>query len=112
LDRDLAGLLEPFKMQTIDDLLAEIGFGSISPQAAITRMNPEWSKARRQPRKKSRNGRKQEEVITVDGAEDLSLGQALRIANCCNPIPGDEIIGFITRGRGITIHSVHCPGIQ
>lgn len=111
LDKNLEHLLGPFKMQTIEDVLAEIGFGSISPQAALTRMNPEWSKARRQPRKRARTGRSREQIISVDGMGDDALGMTIRLANCCNPIPGDEIFGFVTRGRGITVHHAQCPSI-
>ncbi|MCB2154507.1 bifunctional (p)ppGpp synthetase/guanosine-3',5'-bis(diphosphate) 3'-pyrophosphohydrolase [bacterium] len=107
LDKHLETLLEPFRLQTIDDLLAEIGFGSISPQAALTRMNPEWSKPRQSRSPRKRPKRKQG-AITVDGIDDMPI----KIANCCNPIPGDPIVGFITRGRGVTVHHRNCSNVS
>jgi GTP pyrophosphokinase len=47
------------------------------------------------------------EGIRIDGVDDILI----HFAKCCNPLPGDEIIGFITRGRGVTIHSADCPNI-
>ncbi|MDK2970592.1 MAG: diphosphokinase / guanosine-3,5-bis(diphosphate) 3-diphosphatase [Candidatus Sumerlaeota bacterium] len=106
LETYLEKLKEPFRLQAVEDVLAEIGFGSISPQAALTRMNPEWSRARRLAKKKSK-ARRQEELVSIEGMEDLQV----RIANCCKPIPGDPIVGFVTRGRGITVHSRRCPSV-
>ena len=96
LDKHLHTLLEPFRLQTLDDLLAEIGFGSISPQAALTRMNPEWSKPRQARGPRKRPKRKEGAIL---------------IANCCNPIPGDPIVGFVTRGRGVTVHHRNCSNV-
>ena len=53
-------------------------------------------------RKKSKNG------ITVKGIEDI----AVRFSKCCNPVPGDEIVGFITRGRGVSIHRTDCINVM
>lgn len=108
LDSALENLLEPFQMQRIEDVLAEIGFGTISAQAAISRMNPDWSRPRRKTPERSRRRRKpDDEPIIVGGLE----GVPIRIANCCSPIPGDPIVAFVTRGRGVTVHRDDCPSI-
>ena len=54
--------------------------------------------------KKSTN---KDNAVMVDGADDVFV----RMARCCNPIPGDHIVGFITRGRGITVHTSNCERI-
>ena len=46
--------------------------------------------------------------ILVKGIDDV----AVRLSRCCNPVPGDEIIGFVTRGRGISVHRADCPNAQ
>ena len=46
--------------------------------------------------------------LQVDGQSDLMVFRA----KCCNPIPGDEIVGYVTRGRGVSVHSVDCPNVR
>lgn len=109
LDKGLERLLDAFKMQNSEELLVEIGFGSISPQAALARMNPDWAK--RTPQNKVRRisdkDKREHRPITVDGLEDSQL----KVARCCAPLPGDPIVGFVTRGRGVTIHKQTCANI-
>jgi len=107
LDQALDTLLEPFQMQTRDDVLAEIGFGTISAQAALSRMNPDWARTRRRAPVRPGARERRQGAILVDGMEDVPL----RIGACCNPIPGDPIVAFITRGRGVTIHHQDCHGV-
>ena len=107
LDQALSGLLDAYKMQSVSDLLVEIGFGSISAHAALARANPNWSIQPKKPAKKTAPKKKTEGSIYVEGAE----GAAARIAQCCRPIPGDDIVAYITRGRGITVHSTSCRNI-
>lgn len=110
LDKALETILEPYRLKTTDDLLAEIGFGTISALAALTRMNPEWSKTSRPPRQTTAAKKKAPRVggaISVEGFDDMQM----RLANCCRPIPGDSVVGFVTRGRGISVHKSACPTI-
>jgi len=99
-------------MRTIEDLLAEIGFGTISPQAAIARMNPEWSRKRRPSVKRPRKppARKEDRVV-IEGMDEDMRG-LIRIANCCSPMEGDLIAAYITRGRGLTVHHEDCPNLR
>ena len=53
-------------------------------------------------------GKQKEDGIKIKGIDDILI----RFAKCCNPLPGDSIIGFITRGRGVTIHTDNCPNIE
>lgn len=110
LDEGLDRIKGSFKLETIDEVLAEIGFKSISPQAALRRMNPDWSKKQRAPKKVSSDQPRKPNMlpISVDGVSALNM----RIANCCRPIPGDPIIAFVTRGRGVTIHHEECLSIR
>ncbi|MEA2102262.1 MAG: bifunctional (p)ppGpp synthetase/guanosine-3',5'-bis(diphosphate) 3'-pyrophosphohydrolase [Thermodesulfobacteriota bacterium] len=103
---DLTELAKGFSFKTSEDLFAAVGFGKISSNQIMNYLLPEEHKA---PTKPSTRKKKTEAGgITVNGIDDLMV----RFAKCCRPIPGDAIIGFITRGRGITVHRKDCPAIS
>ena len=97
-------------------LLEAIGFGKISANQIVTKVVPEKAIEEQQKREKSELGRivgraekrKAEDAIKVNGVGDILI----RYAKCCNPIPGDEIVGYITRGRGVTVHTADCPVVS
>jgi GTP pyrophosphokinase len=94
---------------SLDDLLAEIGFGGVHVSSIMTRLYPEH--VTRQVRKVGSKPRKGQPVrAVVEGFEEG--GTELRIAACCHPVPGEDIVGFVTRGRGITVHRRSCPTIS
>ena len=95
-----------------DDLLAAVGYGKITPNQIVGKLLPEEKLHERADRKEARQtstSAKQKsgassEAIEINGVDDVLV----RFGKCCNPVPGDEIIGFITRGRGVTIHTADC----
>ncbi len=125
LDKELArlGAAKPnletaarrFNLKRPDDLLAAIGRGDISPvqiaetdgQSRIERIPvvARQGAERRGPQKKG--GRKQAQVV-VEGVEELMTN----MARCCKPVPYDSIVGFITRGRGVTVHRGDCAWVE
>ncbi|MCC6547476.1 bifunctional (p)ppGpp synthetase/guanosine-3',5'-bis(diphosphate) 3'-pyrophosphohydrolase [Candidatus Sumerlaeota bacterium] len=107
LDEGLDRILAEYKLPTRNDLLVEIGFGSISAQAAITRMNPAWAQVLMPERKRVSTRRRGTGPIIIQGMQ----GVPTKISSCCSPIPGDPIIGFITRGRGVTVHHANCKNV-
>lgn len=112
---EFQSVLEQLRIQKTEDLFAEIGFGKISVNQVITRLVPEktleeWKKKEESElhklvRRVTR--RKEEGAVKVDGIDDILI----RYAKCCNPLPGDRIVGYITRGRGVTIHTADCPTV-
>jgi GTP pyrophosphokinase len=99
-----------FSLNTPIDLMAEIGFGKISVIQVLTRLLPkEVLEARQKPAKEEPKQGTPHEVggVKVRGVEDIMT----RYARCCNPVPGDDIVGFITIGRGVSIHTADCPRI-
>lgn len=99
-----------------EDLLVKVGYGAVTPQDVVHALQiqvpekPEAGKEEVGFLKKAFQaaiGRKRQSasLITVDGMSDVLV----RFAKCCNPIPGDSILGFITLGRGIVIHRADCP---
>jgi len=105
-DRDrIAGL---FKYDLVDDFLAAIGCGDISPnQIALKLTAPEERPQQTPPPVAPPKSKASSSAVKVLGVGDLLT----HIAPCCQPVPGDEIIGFITRSRGVTIHRKNCPNI-
>ena len=111
-----------FSAQTLDDVYAMVGFGGLSCAQVINRLVDEYKKsvkpdeaapavmqdigkAEEQPRKQpqsSSNG------VIVKGES----GMLVRFARCCNPLPGDKIIGYITRGRGVSVHRADCVSLK
>jgi GTP pyrophosphokinase len=98
-----------------DELLVHIGYGKISgKQAAIRLLTPEEQAqlpaVLEEKEKKALKAGKPpvEEGIKIKGVDNVLI----RFSKCCNPLPGDEIIGFITRGRGVSIHTADCPNIE
>jgi GTP pyrophosphokinase len=109
---ELLQVTKAFSLQKIDDLLASIGYGKISALQAVGKLTsllkPEEKpdeipveKVERRERPPQRGG------VRVKGVDDILL----RFAKCCNPLPGDQIGGFITRGRGVSVHRADCPSL-
>jgi len=98
---------------TTDDLAAAVGYGRISISQVMTRLVQAPSEGRRaveteEPAAKPAFGKAEERGVKVKGGRDLLM----QLSRCCNPVPGDRIMGYITRGRGLTIHSVGCPNLD
>ena len=92
---------------TADDLLAAIGYGRVSASQVAHKLLPaEVLEAQKQKPKvvEEHTPRRREEGVKVQGLNDILI----RYAQCCNPLPGDSIVGYVTRGRGITVHTVDC----
>lgn len=101
-----------FGLQGEDDLLAAIGYGKLSAVQLAGKLAPEQKIEHHSEKPQSRVGKiidtlkgKSSRAIQIGGVDDVMV----RFGKCCNPLPGDEIIGFITRGRGVTVHSADCP---
>lgn len=101
-----------FGLSTDDDLMAAVGYGKLSANQVIGKLLPEEKLQERQEQKESRIGKmigkltgSSPSAIQIGGVDDVLV----RFGKCCNPVPGDDIIGFITRGRGVTIHTADCP---
>ena len=107
--------LEKYKYSTLDDCYAAIGFGAISPVKIITRLLEEYKKENKELEleqkieelkqvKLDSKPRSSKNGVIVKGIENCLV----KLSKCCNPLPGDEIIGYITKGRGVSIHRSDC----
>ncbi|PWB48931.1 MAG: GTP pyrophosphokinase [Candidatus Methylomirabilota bacterium] len=94
---------------TPDDFFATVGFGKLSPRQAISKLLPAEELPHDGEVKPERKVRQPpDEGVTLLGSHDFLI----RFARCCNPLPGDEIVGFITRGRGVSVHAADCSNID
>ena len=106
-DETILGL---FKVDTMDDLTADLGSGNIA-ESLLSHRLAQIGHETEEPLAKRRNDLPLTNLnsgITVLGVGDLLV----HIGRCCNPIPGDPIIGFITRIRGVTVHKQDCPSVR
>lgn len=99
--------------ETTDELTIAIGFGHIATAQVVNRLITPASEATpvlHEPStsQKVLSSRDGEQGVQVKGGRDLLM----QLSRCCNPVPGDRILGYITRGRGLTIHSVDCPNLE
>jgi GTP pyrophosphokinase len=113
---EMRRLFDVLKVQNEEELFVGIGYGKIDPEEVIKVVAPPDSTGRdSKPPDQLREGRlaglvrkvikRDEGAIRINGIDDVLV----RYAKCCNPLPGDDILGFITRGRGVTIHRRGCP---
>jgi guanosine-3',5'-bis(diphosphate) 3'-pyrophosphohydrolase len=110
---ELARLSADHGCAQLEDLYAGIGFGKWSARQILARAcgQPLGEKAPRSPRLGSAVRRLlglRECAIRVRGLDDVLVYRA----HCCNPIPGDRIVGYVTRGRGVAVHSADCPNVE
>ena len=114
-------ILRKFSFADLDDLYAAVGCGGIAAQQVVTRLREEQRAHDKplvpvlprvaEPTQQQHGGKstsKEDMGIKIAGLP----GCQVHFAKCCTPLPGDEIIGYITRGRGVTIHSKECVNVN
>jgi len=100
-----------FGFEKLDDFLAAIGIGGINSQTVAAKvLELERERRAEEAPPLPEAPKKRTPAISSDGMRVRGTGQLYTtLARCCNPIPGDDIVGYITRGRGITVHRADCP---
>lgn len=121
-DKDrMHALAERFNYKNEQDLYAALGFGEIKGATVVARLTEEDRRKREQERQKTADTNtaqlnkepekmkiRHEDGVIVQGADNLLL----RLSKCCNPVPGDDIVGYVTRGRGISVHRRDCANVK
>ena len=105
---ELLSIAKDFSFEAEEDLFASVGYGLNTALTVLGKVIPESEKPSKlksliQPFKRNRDT-----SIKIEGVDGL----VVKLAQCCNPIPGDKIFGFITRGRGLTVHVEDCPNVH
>ena len=102
-------------VQKVDELFAQLGYGKVSPRFVLDKLVPQGELKERAPenavvsavKRVLKSGGPTNDRIKVSGAEDLMVFRA----RCCNPIRGEKIVGYVTRGKGVSVHSAICPNV-
>ncbi len=103
-------VLERHSMHSYEDMLAIIGYGGFPANKVVTRVKEQLHEEKppeAQPATIHLNGKRGTNEIIVSGLDNCSV----HLAHCCNPVYGDDIIGFVTRGRGVTVHRSDCINV-
>jgi GTP diphosphokinase / guanosine-3',5'-bis(diphosphate) 3'-diphosphatase len=113
-DGTLQRVLEQLEVRDEEALLADVGYGKLTAQQVIGKIFPEEELERRREQKEGALqrlmrlvSRQPKSGVRVSGVEDMLV----RFGKCCQPLPGERIAGFITRGRGVTVHAQDCPKV-
>ena len=111
-------VLERYGFQSIDDMYASIGFGGISANKILARFLEEYNKEHQEDdfeqkieelvKSRPTKSKPSKSGIIVKGIDNCLV----KLSKCCNPLPGDEIIGYITKGRGVSVHRTDCINVK
>ena len=116
---NLKKVAEKFNFSNEEDMYAAVGYNGVTALQVANRLTEKWRKKRDQEQSESitnvisdlksfPSNKKRESGVRVQGIDNLLI----RLSRCCNPVPGDEIVGFITKGRGVSVHRSDCTNID
>jgi len=111
----LDGVLSEYGLARLDDLYADVGYGKVQARALVERFATDEQKEKGTDAGVIQNAVRKifpfsasQAAIKVKGYDDLMT----YLAKCCNPLPGEPIVGYITRGKGVAVHSANCPNVK
>jgi GTP pyrophosphokinase len=108
---EIKKIFTEYSVNSLDDLISQVGFGRVSPKQIVNHFLTDEEIKPAEPiieKVKKKTAATPSLGISLTGIEDVMV----KFAKCCNPIPGDEIAGYISRGRGVTVHTRNCPHIK
>jgi guanosine-3',5'-bis(diphosphate) 3'-pyrophosphohydrolase len=112
---ELAKVASEFSFQGVEDLIAAVGYGKVTVNQIIGKILPQEKLEQKEEQKEGRLKsliqkvtRRPRDALLIKGIDNVMV----RYAGCCNPLPGDKVVGFITRGRGVTIHTYDCKNVM
>ena len=112
-EKALEGVLKKFKQcESVDDLYAQVGEGHFTGREVVVAVHPELqAKPRTEPlpRRRTKKAEAKADAVPITG---LIPGMAVHFAGCCHPLPGDRIVGIVTTGKGVTIHTIDCETLE
>ncbi len=113
-DEAVENVLNRYRYSTIEELYRTIGYGALTANQVFMRLTEKIRKEKQNQEKLERliNAEDTKKITTETGVYVKGVDNILvRLSKCCKPIPGDNIVGFITRGRGVTVHREECPNV-
>ncbi|MFW6251963.1 MAG: RelA/SpoT family protein [Halanaerobium sp.] len=109
-EKELKEITKELGRKDVDDLLEELGYSNISPKQVVSKFK-DYKEEKDFEKKHTPSQKRSTSVdkgVSVKGMEEMLV----RMAKCCNPVPGDEIVGYITRGRGVSVHRADCKNLK
>ncbi len=105
---DLIKIARDMSHNTLDDLLAAVGYGKVSAHMVANKLAPDKTHVEAVPKKLfHKQPKPANNAMNISGLDNMLI----HLSKCCNPVPGDKVVGFITRGRGVSIHTADCPNV-
>jgi guanosine-3',5'-bis(diphosphate) 3'-pyrophosphohydrolase len=116
---NLKRVAEKFNFSNEEDMFAAVGYNGITALQIANRLTEKWRKKKEQEQQEASitaavselksfpTVKKRDSGVRVQGIDNLLI----RLSRCCNPVPGDDIVGYITKGRGVSVHRKDCPNI-
>ncbi|NBJ68633.1 RelA/SpoT family protein [Roseburia sp. 1XD42-34] len=117
---NLQRVYEKYNFSSADDMYAAVGYQGITAAAIATKLTEKLRQSREKQQAleqtieevktdvKQKRINKRDSGVKVEGIDNLLV----RLSKCCNPVPGDQIVGYITKGRGVSVHRADCPNVQ
>jgi len=105
---EMEEVAKSYNFQSVDDLIAAVGYGKVSQHKVIHKLAPGEAHEEAQPAVKEAKPLEEHKGISIRGVDDVLY----HTAKCCFPVPGDHLMGFITRGKGVTIHRADCQSLD
>ncbi len=108
-------MCKKFNFNSTDDVYASVGYGGLTAQKVVLRLRDLYNQEHKNEPEKAfeQNEKKHGKSVRSNGIEVMGIDNCLvRLSRCCNPVPGDDIVGFITKGRGVSVHRTDCPNMQ
>ncbi len=111
----LLPIAQELRFSNVDELFSAVGYARITPRKILAFLTPKPEEGQHAPAAEEAPAPKTQaakaskaDSIVIKGVDDMLV----RLAKCCNPVPGDPIIGYISRGRGVAVHTADCPTIS
>ena len=114
-EENIAIALNKYKFANLEEMYVAIGYGGITANKVFARLTEKIRKEKMTQAKieKLFNAEETKKIVTETGVYVKGVDNILvRLSKCCQPIPGDDIVGFITKGRGVTVHRNNCPNLS
>ena len=128
IDKNMLLIAKKFNQPNVEDLIATVGYGGIMASQVVTKLKELYNREVKQAMKEKKAGLEEDiekhnisdteyskkrkkaptQGIIVEGLDNILV----RFAKCCNPLPGDEIVGYITKGRGVAVHRADCVNVN
>ncbi len=112
-EKAIEGVLKKFKQcDSVDELYVQVGEGNLTGREVVVAVHPELQATGRKslwPRRRSAKAAAKDTAVPITG---LIPGMAVHFAGCCHPLPGDRIVGIVTTGKGVTLHTIDCETLE